>query len=200
MARTSSNVESALSALVRLIAPACARSLMWLSTSLADAYAILQKCSRSLPVRPWPSARLAATELADRITFANRLQRCRNSHHERDGVAGSFESLFMGNEVGVGEGVGHGHLRVVHILANTPVQQPMSGVRSTGPLARPALDFGCSPAIPRFERPGGGHYGLTHFDHCPLPPVAVPVSCRWLLTLPLAAVPEADAGCRLCRR
>ena len=43
MARTSSKVDNALLAPVRLTALARASSLMWLSTSLTDALAILKK-------------------------------------------------------------------------------------------------------------------------------------------------------------
>jgi hypothetical protein len=68
MARTSSNVISALSAFAWLTVLAEARSLKWLSISLADASAIFQKFNRSLLNRRCPSARLAGTELADRIT------------------------------------------------------------------------------------------------------------------------------------
>ena len=55
-----------------------------------------------------------------------------------------------------------------------PVRRPMSGVRSTGPQVRPALDIGCPPAIPRRERSGGGHAAVAAAELC---------RCAWLLPL-----------------
>jgi hypothetical protein len=70
IARTSSKVSIGYLALAPSTTPAWTRSRKWLSTSLADAYAILQKCNRSLPDLPCPSARFAGTELADRMTWS----------------------------------------------------------------------------------------------------------------------------------
>ena len=48
--------------------------------------------------------------------ISNRLERGRHSHDKRDGDAGRFDGLFVGNELGFWDGSGHGHPRFVHAL------------------------------------------------------------------------------------
>jgi len=75
-------------------------------------------------------------------------------------------AVFVGNEVGVREGVGHGHLLVVHILPPMPVIQRVSRVLRTDLIGLP-LTLAESPAIFPIERPGGDHYGPNEPDLCP---------------------------------
>jgi hypothetical protein len=102
----------------------------------------------------------------------------------------------VGNEVGVGEGVGHGHLRVVHVLHRAGEAADVKGAKHR--LARLALDIGCLTGYSQYlndpEVTTAASRTLT------AAPVAVPVTCRCRcsLTLPLNTVAAtADRDIRI---
>jgi len=61
--------------------------------------------------------------------IGNRLERSRDPQDQRDGVTSCLESLLVGDEVGVGEDVGHDHLRVVDVLPRAGAAADVKGAK-----------------------------------------------------------------------